>query len=178
MAKDKREIDDGKKRIVESIKDGIVIDHISKSLAPLVLLILEISPCTDKMVISAMNVKSEKYTTKDIVKIVGKQEFDEREINMISIIAPHATISIIKNYKITDKWQVELPALVEGLIKCSNDSCITNDAKEARGAISRFVLTDPETSLYRCKYCEREIKKEEIMQNLMQKSLKTPITFL
>ncbi|RUM45057.1 MAG: hypothetical protein DSY35_01285 [Desulfurobacterium sp.] len=61
---------------------------------------------------------------------VGKtrilRELKEEEVNKISLISPRATINIIRDYEVVEKRKVEIPEIVEGVLKCANPNCITN----------------------------------------------------
>ena len=78
------------------IKNGTVIDHITAGYAVKVLHILGIPISTSSVVSVAMNVKS-KFGKKDIVKVENR-EIDPQEVDKIALIAPKATINIIRNY--------------------------------------------------------------------------------
>jgi len=93
--------------------------------------------------------------TKDIVKIEGKL-VSQDEANVIALICPDATINIIKDGKVQKKFEVELPAEVAGYARCANPNCITNTENTAR----RFVRDGKN---FRCQYCERLFKAEELV---------------
>ena len=88
-----------------------------------------------------MNVKSSQMGAKDIVKIEGR-ELESRELDKIALIAPNATINIVREYEIVEKGQVKLLNNVKGILKCPNPNCITNTAEPV---ISKFqvINTDP-----------------------------------
>ncbi|MGZ7209960.1 MAG: aspartate carbamoyltransferase regulatory subunit, partial [Methanobacterium sp.] len=95
-----------KKLKVKSIKNGTVIDHITANRALSVLKILEL-PNEKTTVTIAMNVLSSEMGSKDIVKIEGR-ELAPREVDKIALIAPSATINIIRDYEIVEKGKVHL----------------------------------------------------------------------
>ena len=136
---------------VSKIELGTVIDHIHAGLAPLVLRILGIEHGYPDSAIVAMNVKSSRHGKKDIVKVEG-QFLDEGTINKIAIIAPRATINIIRDYKVVEKRQVELPERLVGIVKCSNRNCITNSPE---GVATIFI--PEEGGKLRCHYCEESV---------------------
>jgi len=137
---------------VQPIKDGTVIDHISAGQALKVLRILKIPESTSSIVSVVLNVKS-RIGKKDIVKIENR-ELDTSEVDRISLIAPKATINIIRNYDVAKKHVVKLPEEVYGIIQCSNPTCISNAEKEP--VKSRFLVTNKDPLKVRCYYCERE----------------------
>ena len=109
---------------VTPIKDGTVIDHITPGHALKVLHVLKIPETTSSVVSILMNVNGKKGK-KDIVKIENR-ELDPKELDKIALIAPKATINIIRDYDVVKKHIVELPNEVVGLTKCSNPTCISN----------------------------------------------------
>jgi aspartate carbamoyltransferase regulatory subunit len=141
---------------VQPIKNGTVIDHISSGQALKVMRILSLPSDGSTSIISVgMNLPSGKVGLKDVVKVEDR-ELDPREVNKIGLIAPKATISIIRNYNVAKKTVVQLPKEILGLAKCENVNCITN-AKEPVAA--RHVVSagrDP-PSLH-CAYCGREVQ--------------------
>ncbi len=89
---------------VRSIKNGSVIDHITAGNALNVLKILDIIGTTKAIVSVAMNVTSKRlpYGRKDIVKIEDR-ELSPAEVDKIALIAPQATINIIRDYEVVQK---------------------------------------------------------------------------
>ena len=55
----------------------------------------------------AMNVPSSKIGTKDVLKVANRFLKSE-ETDKLALIAPQATVNIIKNYKVSEKRKVEL----------------------------------------------------------------------
>lgn len=145
---------------VTPIKNGTVIDHIPQSLALKVLHVLKIPQSTTSAVSVAMNVKS-KMGKKDIVKIENK-ELDKTEVNKISLIAPKATINIIRHYEVVEKHRVQIPDEIVGIVKCSNPTCISNFKEPVE---SRFIVVSKDPPSIRCYYCERET--EDIAERII-----------
>ena len=144
-----------KKLTISKIKEGTVIDHISSGKALLVLKILGIGSKTKETVSMAMNVPSKKMGRKDIVKVEGKF-INKEELNRIALIAPGATINLIRDYRVDKKFKVHLPRIVEGILKCPNKSCISNCSKEP--VISRFYVNLHENKVIaKCYYCSKKI---------------------
>jgi aspartate carbamoyltransferase regulatory subunit len=136
---------------VPRIKDGTVIDHITAGNAVKVLHILGIPRTSSSVVSVAMNVKS-KYGKKDIVKVENR-ELDPKEVDKIALIAPKATINIIRDYEVAKKHKVKLPGEIIGIVSCSNPTCVSN-AKEP--VESRFKIISRDPPKIKCYYCERE----------------------
>ncbi len=145
-----------KELAVSKIKEGTVIDHINAGKALLVLKILRIISGSRERVLMAMNVPSRKMGTKDIVKVEGKF-ISEEELNRIALIAPRATINLIKDYEIYKKFKVVLPETVEGVLTCPNRYCITNSQEPI---LRKFHVTMMDDGVVaRCHYCGRKIKE-------------------
>ncbi|MFG1519738.1 MAG: aspartate carbamoyltransferase regulatory subunit [Thermoplasmataceae archaeon] len=148
--------------LIAKIKDGTVIDHISSGKSFKVLSILNIDSSIGYTVTVAVHVPSKKTGFKDIVKIEGRF-LEKEELDRISLAAPNAAISIIRNYDITEKFHVEIPDEITGIIDCPNQNCISN-AKEPVKA--RFLVRSKNPLSLKCYYCERLINENEILQNL------------
>ena len=139
---------------VVPIKNGTVIDHIARGQALNVLKILAITAKTDAVLSVAMNVLSKKMGRKDIVKVEDR-ELKPKEVDKIALIAPNATINIIRDYEVIAKHTVYLPKSIDGIIRCANPNCISNAKKEP--VISQFLTVSENPPLFRCFYCERII---------------------
>jgi len=137
---------------VQPIKDGTVIDHIPPGNALKVLHILGMGLTLPDSVISiAINVRG-KRGKKDIVKIENR-ELDPREVDKIALIAPNATINIIRNYEVVEKRRVEVPDEIVGIVKCSNPNCISNGKEPVE---TKFIVKSRNPLKIKCYYCERE----------------------
>jgi len=138
---------------VKPIKSGTVIDHIAGGQALNVLKILGISGTTDATVSVVMNVESKKLGKKDIVKVEDR-ELKEEEVNKIALIAPAATINIIRDYSVVEKRTVDLPDEIVGVVRCQNPSCISNTSEPIK---SRMLVKAKNPVLLRCIYCEQPL---------------------
>ena len=140
---------------IDSIKNGIVIDHISagKSMEIYNYLKLDSLGCP---VAVLQNVKSNKMGRKDIMKI----DSDTININfdVLGYIDPDITVNIIKDGKIAEKKHLELPREMVNVLFCSNPRCITSTEPELDHI---FRLTDKKTRTYRCAYCESKSKNRQ-----------------
>jgi aspartate carbamoyltransferase regulatory subunit len=145
---------------VSKIKDGTVIDHISGGYALEVIKILGITGREKRTVTMAINVPSKRLKTKDIIKIEGRA-LDPREINKIALIAPHATINMIRNYLVVQKLEVTLPHIIENTIKCTNPSCISNTNEPVE---TKFYVQREEPLLMKCHYCGHILEEADIVQ--------------
>ena len=137
--------------IIDSIQNGIVIDHITsgKSMELYNILGLADLNCT---VAILKNVTSNKLGRKDIIKIDHILELDW---DVIGYVDPGITVNIIKDGVRVEKRQLQLPERITNVISCKNPRCITSVEQELP---QEFVLTDREKHTYRCIYCETEAK--------------------
>jgi aspartate carbamoyltransferase regulatory subunit len=136
---------------VFAIEEGTVIDHIPSPLALKVIQILGLSTSHGIMSIG-LNFPSKKLGQKDLIKIENMY-LKEEETNKLALIAPTATINIIKHHKLVEKRKITLPDVIVNLIKCPNPICITNHAT----VHTRFSITEESPLAARCYYCEREV---------------------
>jgi aspartate carbamoyltransferase regulatory subunit len=146
---------------VSKIKDGTVIDHITRGHALNVIKILGIDGRGDGVVTIAMNVPSQKLGVKDIVKVEGR-ELNPEEVDKIALIAPHATINIIRNYRVVEKQRVKLPSIIYGIVKCANPTCISNSETEPVKSI--FYVEGEEPLKLRCHYCGHIMGREDVLK--------------
>ncbi len=139
---------------IDSIQNGIVIDHISagKGMKLYELLNLDELECSVAII---KNVNSKKMGKKDIIKIDADIPVN---IDVIGYIDPDATVNIIKNGVLAEKMNIQMPAMLTNVIKCKNPRCITTTEQELDHV---FKLTDKENKVYRCVYCET--KEERII---------------
>ncbi len=149
---------------VSRIKDGTVIDHIPAGRAMEVLRILKITGKEGFMVLIAMNVYSKKLKgKKDIIKIEGKF-LSDKETAAISLIAPTATINIIKSGEVREKKGVRAPDVVEGILRCPNPTCISRVEHER--VKSKFIKVSESPLTYKCAYCGTRIEESDIPKYL------------
>lgn len=141
---------------VSSIANGTVIDHVNAGNALKVVRILGIEG-TGVTVSIVMNVRSGKMGRKDIVKVEDRT-LSREELDKIALVAPGATINIIEDFDVVEKYGVELPDEIEGLVVCHNQRCVTNAGEPVA---SRFVVIDRDPVRLRCGYCERELEDVE-----------------
>lgn len=145
--------------LVSKIKDGTVIDHITGGLALDVVRILGITGRTNGIVLIALHVPSRLLGTKDIVKVEGR-ELEQEEVDKIALLAPHASINIIREYQVTDKKRVKLPDVIRGTVKCGNPACISNSNEPVQ---SKFYVNSREPLVIRCHYCSYIMEKQDVL---------------
>jgi aspartate carbamoyltransferase regulatory subunit len=141
---------------VDAIKSGSVIDHIPAGNGLKLADILNLQD--DNVMMIGMNLQSKKIKKKDIIKIENR-ELTTKELNSLALIAPSATVTLIKDYQVDRKLNVELQGKIEDLIICPNPKCITNIEKIK----SRFqVYRTNEDIQVTCAYCEKKYSVDEI----------------
>ena len=132
---------------VDTIKNGIVIDHITagKGMELYKLLGLDSLDCSVALI---KNVPSKKMGKKDIIKIDADIDLD---FDVIGFVDPSATVVIIRNGELVEKRSIALPEKLTNVIFCKNPRCITSVEQEIDHI---FKLSDPDKKEYRCIYCE------------------------
>ncbi|MCR4626948.1 MAG: aspartate carbamoyltransferase regulatory subunit [Treponema sp.] len=147
---------------VDTIKNGLVIDHICAGYGLKIFQWLGL----DKAKFSSaliMNVTSKKSGRKDIIKIDNNINID---YSVLGFIDANITVNIIKDEKIIKKIKMELPDKVESVVKCKNPRCITTTEPYVPQI---FRLVDKNESLYRCQYCDSLYKAGNITE-LMERA--------
>jgi aspartate carbamoyltransferase regulatory subunit len=145
--------------LVRRIKDGTVIDHIDPGMALIVLKALNITGREGNVITVALNVPSSKLETKDIIKVENKF-LESQETNKLALLAPKATVNIIRDYKVIEKRKVELPDAFIGIFRCSNPRCVTNSKEEIKPMIDVIDKSQP---TLRCRYCARILTVNELI---------------
>lgn len=137
---------------INSIANGVVIDHIRAGFGMKVLEYLNIDTGKDTVAF-IMNAASQKYGRKDIIKLESVTDVD---LTVLGLIEHNATVNIIKDHVIVDKIKLSLPERVTNVIRCKNPRCVTS--VEAVPHI--FHLVD-ETGMYSCEYCDNIVRTDE-----------------
>lgn len=141
---------------VPAIKEGTVIDHIPSRDTFKVMRILDLKEFNHAISV-ALNLKSKALGKKGIIK-VGNRFLTQDEVNKIAILAPHATVNIIKNYEVKEKIKVALPNEINNIVKCSNPNCITNNEKVK----TSFQVVNKAPLQVICHHCERVMEASDI----------------
>ncbi|MCI5569951.1 MAG: aspartate carbamoyltransferase regulatory subunit [Candidatus Alectryocaccobium sp.] len=136
---------------IDSIQNGIVIDHISagQGMKLYELLDLEDLDCSVALI---KNVASKKLGRKDIIKIDAQIPVN---LDIIGYVDPDATVNIIRDGILVEKKGIKLPERLTNVLKCKNPRCITSTEQELDHV---FKLMDPAKKIYRCIYCEARSK--------------------
>jgi aspartate carbamoyltransferase regulatory subunit len=100
-----------------------------------------------------MNVPSDRLGRKDVVKVEG-MELSQEEVDVLSLIAPDATINIIREYDVVEKSRVDRPESVRGVLTCPNTNCITNAGEPVA---THFDVREEGVQ---CRYCETIVRSD------------------
>lgn len=144
--------------VIDSIKKGIVIDHITAGLGMKILEYLNIDTTKDTVAL-IMNAVSSKYGRKDVVKIENVSDID---LAALGLIDPKVTVNFIEDHIIREKLHITVPDKVVNIIKCNNPRCVTSIEP---GAPQIFHLIDRENREYRCEYCDEIISMKGGLSN-------------
>ena len=139
-----------KELVVSALENGTVLDHIPAENVYKALRILNLKGIENQITIG-INLNSKQHGKKGIIKIADKF-FEDEELNKLALLAPEATVNVIRDFKVVEKKKVELPKEISGIAKCMNPKCVTNH----QPITTRFTVNvkGNETSLL-CHYCEK-----------------------
>lgn len=146
------------KKHIADLENGINIDHIPNGKALYIIQILHLFN-SDKQVGVGLNLPSNRLGRKDLLK-VADYNLNDSEVHTISMFAPGATLSIIKDYAVISKTTLCLPTEVINLIICPNARCVSKQYK------SRFSITRDRKNhvKVKCHYCEQEFLLDNIKE--------------
>ena len=137
---------------IDSIQNGIVIDHIAAGRGMQLYHLLHLDEL-DCSVAIIKNVHSKKMGRKDIIKVDAAIDVD---IDAIGYVDPNATVNIIRDGKLAEKRDICLPEQLVNVIRCKNPRCISTTEQE-RPLV--FMLTDRKKGVYRCRYCDTKAER-------------------
>ncbi len=147
--------------LVRRIREGTVIDHIDEGKGLQVLSALGINGKDGNVITISLNVPSGKFKKKDIIKVENKFLKDD-DTNKLAVIAPKATVNIIKEYKLVEKRRVSLPNEIDRIFRCSNPECITNSTEHIESIMD---VIDKEGRVLKCRYCSRVLDVNQLKYN-------------
>lgn len=146
--------DQYKIRQVEAISNGTVIDHLP---ADITLKVVDILAETDDEVFIGVNLRSAHHGRKGLVKF-AKRELDQRDLSALALVAPQATVSIIRDYAVIAKGPVAIPDRFVNIARCANPNCVTVHERST----TRFDVAATRPLTVRCHYCERSFLASEL----------------
>lgn len=132
---------------IDSIRNGIVIDHIRAGGGMQIYRMLGLD-ALDCSIALIRNVPSRKMGRKDIIKIDADIEVD---LDVLGYVSPSITVNIIRDGKLAEKRHIDLPERLTDIIICRNPRCITTTEQ---GIHHIFCLSNREKRVYRCLYCD------------------------
>ena len=142
--------------VVSALENGTVLDHIPADNVYKALDLLGLKDIENQITIG-INLNSKAQGRKGIIKIENRF-FEDEELGKLALIAPMATVNVIRDFKVVEKKKVVLPKEVVGIAKCRNPKCVTNH----QPIKTRFTTAQKgdEISLL-CHFCEKSssIKK-------------------
>ena len=146
-----------KELVVSALENGTVLDHIPAENVYKALDLLDLKDIENQITIG-INLASKAQGKKGIIKIEDKF-FEDDELNKLALIAPKATVNIIRDFKVVEKKKLTMPAEVVGIAKCRNPKCVTNH----QPIKTRFttIANGEEISLL-CHFCEKTSKIKSV----------------
>tara|TARA_Y100000766_G_C18912992_1_gene609418 strand:+ start:2471 stop:2947 length:477 start_codon:yes stop_codon:yes gene_type:complete len=155
---------EGSMRRVTAIKNGTVIDHVPSGKALSVLKMLGIDGNMSNPVSLVMNVPSKKMGGKDIIKVEDR-ELTQYELDKLALVAPDASVAIIREYTVAEKMEINLTEEVVNVARCTFSNCITTNPREPLP--HRLVVTNREPLELRCRYCGKFQEIDKLVDNLL-----------
>ena len=142
-----------------AIENGTVLDHIPPGEGMRLVRLLQLDSKEAKVLIG-LNLASTAMGTKDLIKVEG-WELNPEEASKVAIFAPLTTVSLIRERAVAEKFQVDLPEHIDGVVVCPNPCCITRKEKTGR----RFFVKKVGKKIFlRCAYCEKSYMRDEIQE--------------
>ena len=151
-------------RRVTAIKNGTVIDHIPAGKSLSVLKMLGIGGDMSNPVSLVMNVPSQKMGGKDIIKVEDR-ELTQNELDRLALVAPDASVAIIRAYLVAEKLEINLTDEVVNVARCTFSNCITVNPREPLP--HRLIVVNREPLQLRCRYCGKTQDTEALVDNLI-----------
>ena len=139
-----------KELVVSALENGTVLDHIPAENVYKALDILNLKGVESQITIG-INLASKVHGRKGIIKIADKF-FENEELNKLALIAPEATVNVIRDFKVVEKKNLEMPEEIIGIARCQNPKCVTNH----QPIKTRFttIVKNNNISLL-CHFCEK-----------------------
>ena len=139
-----------KQLVVSALENGTVLDHIPAENVYKALDLLDLKDIDNQITIG-INLNSKAQGRKGIIKIENRF-FEDEELGKLALIAPMATVNVIRDFKVVEKKHLVMPEEIIGIAKCKNPKCVTNH----QPIRTRFTTIDngSEVSLL-CHFCEK-----------------------
>ena len=143
---------------VRRIREGTVIDHIDAGRGLRVASALGIDGSNGDTVTVALNVPSAKHGKKDIIKVEGVLLKDD-DTSKLAVIAPRATVNIVRSYRLVEKRRASLPDAIGRIFMCTNPDCVTNSGEPIESVMD---VIDRDGRVLKCRYCDRILDNERL----------------
>ena len=140
--------------MVAALENGSVIDHIPTDKLFTIVQLLQLDTFSNEVII-ANNLDSRAMGKKGLIKVSGKF-FTEAEISKLAVVCPNIRLTVIRNYEVAEKRQINLPERLIDIVKCANPVCITNNEPMK----TYFTINNLKT--VKCRYCGKEQALESI----------------
>lgn len=142
---------------VSALENGTVLDHIPAENVYKALDLLNLKGIESQITIG-INLASKLYGKKGIIKIADRF-FEDDELNKLALIAPKATVNVIRDFKVVEKKTLSMPKEVWGVAKCRNPKCVTNH----QPIQTRFATIDNGNDIsLLCHFCEKITNTKEV----------------
>ena len=139
-----------KELVVSALENGTVLDHIPAEYVYKALDLLDLKDVESQITIG-INLASKLHGKKGIIKIADKF-FEDEDLNKLALIAPKATVNVIRDFKVVEKKTLETPAEVIGIARCKNPKCVTSH----QPIKTKFAtIQDNDKISLKCHYCEK-----------------------
>lgn len=138
---------------VEAIQNGFVIDHIPAQQGIKILKFFKLAQANEKITVG-LNLNKKNGQRKDLIKVENTVISDE-QANQLALFAPDATINQIKNFKVVNKFQVQLPDAFVAVLACPNSNCISHNEPVK----TQFYVNKRGELKLKCHYCEKSFDR-------------------
>lgn len=154
---------------VRPIREGLVIDHISKGRSPDAIrkhirLICRVMNLDSMKGGEWVSTSSDTSIWKGIIFRPGKLEFSRKQLKRLAAVAPGCTLNFISDGMVKEKYRVTMPPRIYNFddLMCRNEDCISNFL-QSENAPALFFRTDE--NKYRCAYCDKDHDFSEIFRD-------------
>ena len=139
-----------KELVVSALENGTVLYHIPAENVYKALDLLDLKDIESQITIG-INLASKIHGKKGIIKIADIF-FEDDELNKLALIAPKATVNVIRDFKVVEKKTLEIPEEVIGIARCKNPKCVTNH----QPIKTKFAtMHEGDKISLKCHYCEK-----------------------
>lgn len=141
--------------MVAALENGSVIDHIPTDKLFTIVQLLQLDKF-DNEVIIANNLNSKVMNKKGLIKI-SEKFFNEDEISKLAVVCPRIRLTVIRNYNVVEKREINLPETLNDIVRCANPVCITNNEP-----MRTYFNINNATRTAKCRYCGKEQSLDNI----------------